>query len=52
MSTDNHLQHAVIEELSWEPSVVSAHIEAWFEAGLHVELGEAGLTFPGWTMAP
>jgi len=26
--------------------------EAWFKAGLHMELGEAGLTLPGWTMAP
>jgi len=25
---------------------------AWFKAGLHMELGEAGLTLPGWTMAP
>jgi len=26
--------------------------EAWFKAGLHIELGEAGLTLPGWAMAP
>ncbi len=25
---------------------------AWFNAGLHVELGEAGLTLPGRMMAP
>jgi hypothetical protein len=25
---------------------------AWFKAGLHMELGEAGLTLPGWTMVP
>jgi len=27
-------------------------LRAWFKAGLHMELGEAGLTLPGWTMAP
>ena len=27
-------------------------ITAWFKAGLHVELGEARLTLPGWMMAP
>jgi len=26
--------------------------QAWFKAGLHMELGEAGLTLRGWTMAP
>ncbi len=26
-------------------------VGAWFKAGLHMELGEAGLTLPGWTMA-
>ena len=29
-----------------------AGVTAWFKAGLHMELGEAGLTLPGWTMAP
>ncbi len=42
MSTDNHLQHAVTEELSWEPSVVSAHIGVTAASGVvtltgHVE---------------
>jgi multidrug efflux system membrane fusion protein len=31
---------------------VQALNTAWFKAGLHMELGEAGLTLPGWTMAP
>jgi len=36
------------------PAVIGtlAEIGAWFKAGLHMELGEAGLTLPGWTMAP
>jgi len=43
--------------LAWAHSGCSASMNAvprraWFEAGLHMELGEAGLTFPGWTMAP
>ena len=34
MSTDNHLQHAVTEELRWEPSVVSAHIGVTAASGV------------------
>jgi len=34
MSTDSHLQHAVTEELSWEPSVVSAHIGVTATSGV------------------
>jgi osmotically-inducible protein OsmY len=34
MSTDSQLQRAVIDELSWEPSVVSAHIGVAAAAGV------------------
>lgn len=42
MSADRHLQHAVTEELSWEPSVASAHIGVAAASGIvtltgHVE---------------
>jgi osmotically-inducible protein OsmY len=34
MSTDSQLQQAVIEELSWEPSVISAHIGVAANSGV------------------
>ena len=34
MSTDSQLQQAVQDELSWEPSVISAHIGVAAQAGL------------------
>ena len=34
MSTDSQLQQAVVEELSWEPSVVSAHIGVAAASGI------------------
>lgn len=34
MSTDSQLQHAVLEELGWEPSVVAAHIGVTADAGI------------------
>ena len=34
MTTDSQLQQAVTDELSWEPSVVSAHIGVIAEAGV------------------
>jgi len=42
MSQDNNLQHAVLEELNWEPSVIAAHIGVVANAGVvtltgHVE---------------
>ena len=36
---------------SW-PSLTRLRDPAWFKVGLHVELGEAGLTLSGWMMAP
>ncbi len=32
--------------------VAGGKIGAWFKAGLRMKLGEAGVTLPGWTMAP
>lgn len=39
MSTDHHLQHAVTEELGWEPSVVSAHIGVTAASGVVILTG-------------
>ena len=34
MSTDSQLQQAVLDELSWEPSVISAHVGVAAESGV------------------
>jgi osmotically-inducible protein OsmY len=44
MSTDSQLQHAVLEELGWEPSVVAAHIGVSAKAGIVTLTGHV-LTF-------
>ncbi len=44
MSTDSQLQHAVLEELGWEPSVAAAHIGVSANAGIVTLTGHV-LTF-------
>ena len=42
------VEHRLVEVLV----IAVCAVMAWFKAGLHMELCEAGLTLRGWTMAP